>query len=112
MSEEIIKRTRIEFEVGLDENHVPLEMKWKADDGGGNGSCKAVMIALWDEKEENTMRIDLWNKEMNIYDMQKFFHQSFLTMGDTYSRATGDDEAAREIRKFASEFARKVGLIS
>jgi gliding motility-associated protein GldC len=112
MNEEIKKTSKIVIEVGVDENHVPVRMNWKADDAGESGACKAMLMALWDEKEENTMRIDLWNKEMNVFEMQRFFHQSFLTMADTYSRATGQEEVAKEIRAFAKSFAEKTGIIS
>lgn len=107
----IAKQTEIKIEVGLDENHVPLDIRWKASDGAGAGQCKAVMLSMWDKEEENAMRIDLWDKDMSIYDMQRFFHQSLLTMGDTYERATSEKAQAAEIRKFAAEFARKIGLV-
>jgi gliding motility-associated protein GldC len=111
MKDEIKKQTTINIQVGLDENQVPVEMNWQASDGGGEGTCKALMLSIWDEKEENTMRIDLWNKEMSIYDMQRFFHQTLLTMGDTYDRATGQKEITAELRAFAKKFAEKAGLI-
>lgn len=106
----ITKQTEIKIDVGLDDNHVPLDIRWKASDGAGEGQCKALMLAMWDKKEENAMRIDLWDMDMSIYDMQRFFHQTLMTMGDTYERATSEKEHAAEIRKFAAEFARKTGL--
>jgi len=112
MNEEIKKKSEIKIEVGLDANHVPVKMSWHAEDGGDGGDCKALMLAFWDEKEENTMRIDLWNKEMNVFDMQRFFHQSFLTMADTYARATGQEEIAKEIKAFAKKFAESTKIIS
>jgi gliding motility-associated protein GldC len=111
MKDEITKHTTIDIQVGLDDNQVPIEMKWQASDGGGEGTCKALMLALWDEKDENTMRIDLWNKEMTIYDMQRFFHQTLLTMSETYDRATNQKEIAAEMRAFAKNFAEKAGLV-
>ena len=108
---EIKKRTTIEIKVGLDENQVPVEMEWHASDGGGQGVCKAFMLSLWDDADQNTMRIDLWNKEMSVYDMQRFFHQTLLTMSDTYKTATGQDNIATEIRDFADKFARKTQLL-
>lgn len=108
---EIKKRTTIEVKVGLDENQVPVEMEWNASDGGGQGKCKAFMLSLWDEVDENTMRIDLWNKEMSVYDMQRFFHQTLLTMSDTYKTATGQEKIAAEIKAFADKFARQTQLL-
>ncbi len=109
---EIKKRSTISIDVGVDENHVPIELKWKAQDNDEGGKCKALMLALWDEKEDNTIRIDLWNKDMSVYDMQRFFHQSFLTMADTYARATGQSEISAEIRNFAKDFAERTKIIS
>ncbi len=110
MKKEIVKRTKIEIEVGLDENHVPIEMKWSSDDNDSGGTCQAAMLTLWDEKEENTMRIDLWEKEMSIYDMQRFYHQSLLTMADTYERATSQIRPSKAMRDFAETFAKITGL--
>lgn len=111
MKKEITKKTKIEIEVGLDENQVPIQMNWQASDGGGEGDCKAFMLAIWDGKEENAMRIDLWDKEMSVYDMQRFFHQTLLTMSDTYSRATGQKELSADIKEFAQKFGEKSGII-
>ena len=112
MSEEIKKKSNINIQVGLDENHVPLKMKWHADDSNEGGNVKAMMLTMWDEKDDNTVRIDLWNKEMNVFDMQRFFHQSILTMADTYARATGQEDIAKEIRTFANDFAEKTKIMS
>lgn len=111
MKNEIKKETKIELNVGLDENQVPVEMKWHASDGGGNGSCKAFLLKIWDEADENSMSIDLWNKEMSVYDMQRFFHQTLLTMSDTYRNSTGQDNIAADIKAFAQKFAEKTGLL-
>ncbi|NEN22966.1 gliding motility protein GldC [Cryomorpha ignava] len=111
MKDEITKETTITLKVGLDENQVPVDMHWNASDGGGNGKCKAFMLSIWDEVDENTMRIDLWNKEMSVYDMQRFFHQTLLTMSDTFKNATGQENISNDIRKFADEFAKKTELL-
>ena len=41
MSDEIVKKSNIIIEVGLDENHVPIKMKWHADDSDEKGNAKA-----------------------------------------------------------------------
>ncbi len=111
MNKDIKLHTTIKIGVGLDEHRIPVEMQWEASDGGGSGNCKALMLTLWDKMEENTMRIDLWNRDMSVNDMQRFFHQTLLTMGDTYERATGQKELAVEIRAFATTFAAKAGIV-
>lgn len=112
MEKEIKKNSTIEFNIGLDENHVPVKMDWKASDAGEGGECKAFMIAIWDEKEETTMRIDLWNKEMRVDEMKKFIHQSLLTMSDSFERATGEKEMALDMKDFAKYFGERMGVIA
>lgn len=107
---EVKKTSEITFKVSLDENNIPLSIDWQATDGGIESQCKAVMISLWDEKEQNTMRIDLWNKEMMIDEMKRFFHQSLVTMADTFERATGEDKITGDMRDFCDYFAEKMSI--
>jgi gliding motility-associated protein GldC len=105
------KETNIGIKVNLDENNVPEKISWEASDGGGKGDCKAFILSIWDTDQENAMRIDLWDKEMSVYDMQRFFHQTLLTMSDTFKRATGQEEVSQEIKAFAQKFAEKTGIL-
>jgi gliding motility-associated protein GldC len=106
------RNSDININVKLDENNVPVEMKWSASEAGVNDQqCKAMMLALWDEMESNTLRIDLWTKDMSVEDMKKFFHQTLLTMADTFERATGEDKICGDMRDFCMYFAEKMKLI-
>jgi gliding motility-associated protein GldC len=107
-----VSKSQIKIDVTLDENKVPEKISWEATQGAGAGKAKAFILSFWDEDQENSMSIDLWNKEMSIYDMQRFFHQTLLTMSDTFDRATGQNENAAEIRAFARKFALKTGLLN
>ncbi|MFM7106553.1 MAG: gliding motility protein GldC, partial [Flavobacteriales bacterium] len=71
---------------------------------------KALMLSVWDKKEGNTMRIDLWNKEMSVDEMKQFVHQTLLTMTDSFERATGDKRMADTMRDFCSYYAEKMNL--
>ena len=64
-----------------------------------------MLLALWDEREQNTLRIDLWTKTMSVEDMKRFFHQNILTMADTFERATGEGRMAAQMRDFGAYFA-------
>ncbi|MFN3341208.1 MAG: gliding motility protein GldC [Flavobacteriales bacterium] len=106
------KTTEINIAVSLDENHIPVDMKWTATDTGmENSPAKALMLALWDEKEKNTLRMDLWTKEMTTDEMKQFFHQTLLTMADTLERATGEEKMAGDMRDFCFYFAEKLKLL-
>ena len=70
-----IKHTsEIRLKVGLDENKIPENIHWTAEDGGvSNEETKAVMLSVWDSKSQESLRIDLWTKEMPVDEMKIFF---------------------------------------
>ena len=106
-----MKTSEIKFTVKLDENHLPLSIDWESTDGAEKSQCKSVMIALWDAKENNTLRIDLWTKDMMVDDMKRFFHQSMISMADTFKRATGEEKIAEDMKDFCKHFAQKMELL-
>ncbi len=106
-----MKQSEIKFSIALDENNLPEKIDWTATDANEQSSCKSVMIALWDANENNTLRIDLWTKEMMVDEMKQFYHQCLLSMADTFERATGEAASAKELRSFAQQFAEKLNLI-
>ena len=105
-----MKTSTIQFVIELDENNVPEKIQWSASDGAAQSEAKAIMLAVWDQHENNTLRIDLWNKEMTVDEMKQFFHQTLLTMSDTYHRATGDEKMTLTMRDFCDYFAEKTGI--
>lgn len=106
-----MKQSEINFKITLDENHIPVGIHWKATDGQENGKSGSVLISIWDPEEKNTFKIDLWTKEMTVEEMKKFFHQTFLSLADTFERATGEDKMAGDMRDFCEYFAEKMHLV-
>lgn len=107
-----IKHTsEIKLSVGLDENKIPEAIQWTAEDGGiTNEETKAVMLSVWDSKSKESLRIDLWTKEMPIDEMKIFFHQTLSAMADTFQRATNDEKMSATMRDFCDYFAEKLEL--
>jgi gliding motility-associated protein GldC len=108
-----MKKSEINFEVNLDVNHIPEKITWKASDSeqADPAECKAVMMSIWEGDSQNTLKIDLWTKDMMIDEMQKFYHQTFLSMADAFERATGEKEICEDLRAFSKYFAEKMKLI-
>jgi len=105
--------SEIKFEVTLDENKVPESLKWTAKDGGiENQETKAIMLSVWDSKSKESLRVDLWTKDMPVDEMKIFFHQTLVAMADTFQRATTDDKMADTMRDFCEYFAEKLELKS
>lgn len=107
-----MKKSEIKFTVTLDENNLPLNIEWEGGDGAVNSVSKAVMIALWDEKEKSTMRMDLWTKDMLVDEMKIFFHQNLVSMADVLKRSTGDESAAKDLVEFSKELGYKLNVLT
>jgi gliding motility-associated protein GldC len=103
--------SEIKFLVELDENRVPEKLSWTAKDGGvDHAQTKAVMVSVWDPKKKETLRIDLWTKDMPVDEMKQFFHQTLVAMSDTFRRATADEKMADTMNDFCEYFAEKLNL--
>lgn len=107
-----MKTSEIKFTVNLDEHNLPSIINWETSDGSEKSQSKSVMIALWDAKEQNTLRIDLWTKDMTIDEMKRFFHQSLLSMADTFKKATGEDKIMEDLKDYCSHFAEKMEILA
>ncbi|MCG2418484.1 gliding motility protein GldC [Aequorivita sp. F47161] len=107
-----VKHTsEIRLNVGLDENKIPENIHWTAEDGGiTNEETKALMLSVWDNKKQESLRIDLWTKDMPVDEMKVFFHQTLSAMADTFQRATNDEKMSATMRDFCDYFAEKLEL--
>ena len=106
-----IHTSEIKFQVELDENRVPEKLFWSAEDGGVTAEeAKAIMLSIWDSKAQETLRIDLWTKDMPVDEMKLFFHQTLVAMSDTFQRATNDEKMTATMKDFCDYFAEKLEL--
>jgi len=106
-----IIKSKIEINVELDENRVPEKLNWSAQEGGvSNEEAKAVMLSVWDSKAQETLKIDLWTKDMPVDEMKLFFHQTLVTMSDSFFRATQDEKMTATMKDFCDYFAEKLEL--
>ncbi len=103
--------SEIKFTIELDQNKVPETLSWTAKDGGvENEESKAIMLSIWDNVNKETLRIDLWTKDMPVDEMKIFFHQTLVAMADTYEKATQDDKMSATMKDFCDYFAEKLEL--
>lgn len=103
--------SEIKIKIDLDDNRVPEKLTWTARDGGVvNKPTKAMLLSVWDSRPQETLRIDLWTKDMPVDEMKVFFHQTLVAMTDTFQRATGEEKMADTMRDFCDYFAEKLEL--
>lgn len=114
MQDKIVKSSEISIKIGLDEKMVPTRMDWKADDnpeGNEYQECKAMLLSIFDKEHYDTLKIDLWTKDMQVNEMDRFFFQTLRGLADTYRRATQNTELANEMHKFVQYFGEKTEVI-
>lgn len=102
-------KSTIRIDVTLDDSRMPENITWNATDttAENDRAARAVMLSLWDPTDRSALRIDLWTKAMMVDEMADFFYQTFMTMADTYDRATKQKELSDDMRNFAKAFYQK-----
>lgn len=102
----------INISVELDQDNVPENIVWNADDmtGMGEAKCRAMLLSLWDAEAKDTLKLDLWTKDMTVDEMKIFFHQTLVTMADTLKRSTNDERISGDMMDFCDYFAEKMEI--
>ena len=102
--------SEIKFKISLDKERVPEKIEWQASDSpeGVSSDTKAIAIGLWDHQQNNTLRIDLWTKEMNVPDMKRFYIDMIGGMAESIRSATDDEIMANKIQEFVQELVAHV----
>jgi gliding motility-associated protein GldC len=109
-----VKKSRIIIEIELDEKKVPENISWKAEDDADNDfrQSKAFILSLFDKESKDTLQMDLWTKEMQVIEMDRFVFQTLNSITDMYFRATRNTDLANNMKGFCNYFGEKTGIIS
>lgn len=101
--------SNINIKVQLDADKMPHQISWSASGSSAEDpqKAKAMLLAFWDSVDKSALRIDLWTKDMMVDEMADFYYQVFVTMGDTFQRATKHTELTEDIKAFAQKFHKK-----
>lgn len=106
-----LHKSKITLTVALDDNRVPEQLTWSAEDGGiSNEEAKAMLLSIWDSKNKESLKIDLWTKDMPVDEMKIFFHQTLVSLSDTFMKATQDEKMTATMKDFCDYFAEKLDL--
>src|SRR4051812_4503060 len=105
-----MKKSNINFTVELDTNNVPDKIFWEATDKPDPelSETKAICIALWDHLQKNTLRIDLWAKDMPVDEMKRFYIDCLGGLGQSILSATGDEFMASETQALCERLVEHV----
>jgi gliding motility-associated protein GldC len=107
-----MNNNQIIFNINLDAEKTPENITWQATQAGNKPEpCKAMLVSIWDAEAKQTLKIDLWTKDMPLEEMNLFFYQTLHTMADTLKRSTNNEEAALNFKAFANMFGENTGVV-
>ena len=102
----------LKFEVELDENNLPNSIKMLEEKASNSSiDLKALMIAGWDAKRKETLRVDIWTKDMPVNDMFIMYHQNMMGMATSLEKSTGQNKLANALRDYCDFFAKETKII-
>lgn len=112
MDDQIVKTGTITINVGLNQERIPVAIDWLSDENMTEPqACKGMLLALFDEKTKDTLRIDLWTKDMQVFEMDRFVFQTLRGLADSYFKATQNAQLATELQRFVQYFGEKTEII-
>ncbi|WP_316832167.1 gliding motility protein GldC [Pedobacter aquatilis] len=108
-----MKTAEIKLTVELDEGNNPDNILWESSDSVNSDKvpAKAMFLSVWDHNYKNTLKIDLWTKDMPVDEMKRFFYETLQTMGDSFLKATNETLIVEDLRDYCAHFADKMGII-
>lgn len=112
MSEITTQEFEVSIKIQLDQENSPVSMNWSTSDGNiQKAPIKAMLMSLLDSAENETIKIDLWTKEMSTDDMKNFFHKAMISMTESFEKATGEKDICKELKQSFDQFAIKMNIL-
>lgn len=109
---EIAKTSQINIQVGMNAEAMPVRIDWSASDSNTEpGDAKAMLLSLFDRETKDTLKIDLWTKDMQVIEMDRFFYQTLRALSDTYVRATGNNKLGSQMAQFVQFFGEETEVL-
>ena len=94
-----MRKSELKFTIELDQENIPEKILWEADekDVPGPSETKSISLSLWDQENKNTLRIDLWSKDMPVDEMKRFYVDCLGGLGQSILNSTGDEYMNQEV---------------
>jgi gliding motility-associated protein GldC len=108
-----MKKSKITIDIELDDNNIPEAISWNSTDAQDKTlqESKAILLSLFDRNTKETLKIDLWTKEMQVAEMDRFVFQTLKSLCDTYYKATQNAKMASAMQQFTTYFGEETEII-
>lgn len=100
-----MKQAQIRLHIELDEENLPDKIFWEASDAANIGlkEAKSINLSIWDGQDRETIKLDLWAKDMLEDEMKYFAIDTITGIASTIQSATGDTVMADQIRELCEK---------
>ena len=101
------------IQVEMDEHKIPAKINWSSSDNPQqiDQPAKAMLLSFFDAHTRDTLKIDLWVKELQVIEMDRFMFQVLRSLADTYFNATNNQKLAGAMKKFAQYFGEETEIL-
>ncbi len=109
-----MKKETISINVELDESNVPIKLTWRSSDhpnNKGEEEAKAFLLSIFSKDQMDTLKIDLWTKEMQVSEMDRLFYNTLKGLSETYKKATNNTNMASDMARFAQYFGEETDIL-
>jgi gliding motility-associated protein GldC len=109
LDNKVKKTSEIKIKVGLNEQNIPVDIKWKASDSEHErfNDCKSINLSIWDPVEKNSLGINLWTTDLMVDEMHSHYFRTLLNFTESYVRATKNPYAKELIQSLCTDLAKK-----
>ena len=111
--DKIVNESKIDISIEFNEQRLPVDIKWQSTDQAEQEqvSCKGMLLSFFERETLDTIKIDLWTKDMQVVEMDRFIFQTLRAMADTYQRATQNTQLANDMQKFVQYFGQQTQIL-
>ena len=108
------KSTEVLLKVNLDKDNVPEEIFWKTTNNPEQDwmPVKAFLLSIFEEQSKDTLKLDIWTKDFQMNEMDRFMYHSLKAQCETYAKATNNNDLANQFMSFVTYFGEKTEIIS
>lgn len=107
-----MENNKIILDIELGNDKIPERVKWISEANGIKGDeCKAFFLTLFEKQSRDTLELDIWTKEMQIIEMDRFVFQTLNSLNRMYLRATKNEKLSQEFELFIKNFGVKTGIL-
>jgi gliding motility-associated protein GldC len=109
-----MRKANIDLSITLDDENIPEKIAWKSTDAAMSDAekeAKAFMLSIFEKDSLETLRIDLWTKELEIGEMNRFMYYTIRGLSETYLRASNNANLANDLARFAQYFGEETSIL-